>query len=76
MTRWTATSPASRCAASLSAAVPCDVLLINGRAGQIIGKLYLPGDLERPVSKFHGRTIEVTTDKPENPVVRIQISDY
>eukprot|EP01147_Barroeca_monosierra_P006276 gene6276-9245_t len=39
---------------------------------KIIGKLYLPGDLNRPVSKFIGRSIEITTNKK---VVTIQISN-
>eukprot|EP00045_Choanoeca_perplexa_P000643 m.15316 g.15316 ORF g.15316 m.15316 type:complete len:85 (-) comp10443_c0_seq1:178-432(-) len=42
----------------------------------IVGKKYLPGDLERPVSKFHGRMVEVTTDKPDSPCIQMQISDF
>eukprot|EP00050_Salpingoeca_kvevrii_P005036 m.268265 g.268265 ORF g.268265 m.268265 type:complete len:87 (+) comp11074_c3_seq8:645-905(+) len=30
---------------------------------QVIGKMYVSGDLQKPVSKFHGRRIEVHTDK-------------
>eukprot|EP00051_Salpingoeca_urceolata_P027587 m.482245 g.482245 ORF g.482245 m.482245 type:complete len:80 (+) comp22478_c0_seq1:1393-1632(+) len=29
----------------------------------IIGKRYFPGDMEKPVSKFHGREVEIATDK-------------
>eukprot|EP00050_Salpingoeca_kvevrii_P005034 m.268195 g.268195 ORF g.268195 m.268195 type:complete len:98 (+) comp11074_c3_seq4:399-692(+) len=30
---------------------------------KVIGKMYVSGDLQKPVSKFHGRRIEVHTDK-------------
>ncbi|EGD77330.1 hypothetical protein PTSG_08424 [Salpingoeca rosetta] len=39
---------------------------------KIVGKLYLPGDLQRPVSKFHGRMVEITTNLK---VVTIEISN-
>eukprot|EP00056_Hartaetosiga_gracilis_P020056 m.17335 g.17335 ORF g.17335 m.17335 type:complete len:80 (+) comp8134_c0_seq1:25-264(+) len=39
---------------------------------EIKGKKYIPGDLQRQVSKFHGRTIEITT---ENTTVEILISE-
>jgi hypothetical protein len=37
-----------------------------------VGKARLPGDLERPVSKFHGREVEVVTN---TTTVRIKITD-
>ena len=39
---------------------------------KVVGKTRIPGELERPVCKFHGREIEVVTDKT---TVRIRISE-
>jgi hypothetical protein len=39
---------------------------------KVVGKTPIPGELERPVRKFHGRDIEITTEKT---TVRVHISD-
>eukprot|EP00049_Salpingoeca_infusionum_P018895 m.359220 g.359220 ORF g.359220 m.359220 type:complete len:82 (+) comp18477_c0_seq1:248-493(+) len=40
---------------------------------EIIGKRYIAGDMQRPVCKFHGRTVKITTDTGK--VVEIAISE-
>lgn len=30
---------------------------------RVIGKMQMPGQLERPVAKYHGREVEVQTEK-------------
>lgn len=39
---------------------------------RIVGKARVPGDLERPVAKFHGREVEVVTS---TSIVRFKITD-
>eukprot|EP00055_Hartaetosiga_balthica_P000352 m.136310 g.136310 ORF g.136310 m.136310 type:complete len:80 (+) comp10590_c0_seq1:81-320(+) len=39
---------------------------------EIKGKKYIAGDLQRPVSKFHGRIVAITT---ESSAIEISISE-
>eukprot|EP00052_Salpingoeca_macrocollata_P001425 m.25495 g.25495 ORF g.25495 m.25495 type:complete len:80 (+) comp11378_c0_seq2:954-1193(+) len=39
---------------------------------EVLGKKNLPGELMKPVAKFHGREVEITT---EHKAFRIRITD-